>query len=86
MSDTLGVTAIVGGSGLALVVVFALWRRLEPISAFGAMTLAGLLVGTGALAVQDRVTALEWGVTLIALGVLTPMHAWLLFRRPGRRV
>jgi len=85
VSDAAGVLAIVAGSALVLVVVFALWRRLDPVPAFGLVTVGGLLVAAGALAVQDRVTVAEWVVTLVVLGVLTPVHAWLVFRMPGDR-
>jgi len=85
VSDAAGVIEIIGGTALALVTVFALWRRVPGAIALAAVTVGGLLVAAGALVVQDGVTAAEWVVTLVVLGVLTPVHARLVFGEPGER-
>jgi hypothetical protein len=80
-----GVALIVAGSLVGLIVVFVLWRRLAPAVALALLAGCGVAVGAGGLLVQDVVTAAEWTLTLVALGVLAPLHARLVFGLPGRR-
>jgi hypothetical protein len=70
---------------LALLVVFGGWRRLRPAAAFGLLAACGCLLGAGALLVQAPASGVEWTLTLVALGILTPLHARLMFGRPGPR-
>jgi hypothetical protein len=85
MSDGVGVVLIVAGAGLGIGVSFTAWPRWPAALGLTVVTIAGLLVAAGALVVQDRVGAADWAVTTLVLGVLTPMHAWILFGRPGQR-
>jgi hypothetical protein len=80
-----GIACIVAGALLSALVVVALWRDVRPPVAFGLAVMCGLLVGVGALLVQDDVSWAEWAVTLVALGALAPLHARLVFGRPGTR-
>jgi hypothetical protein len=59
------------------------WRRLPPALAFAILAGCGALAGAGALLVQDRASGAEWALTLLVLGVLTPIHARLVFGKPG---
>jgi hypothetical protein len=80
-----GVGLIAGGSVLGLVVGLVGWRRLSPVLAQTAMAVIGVAVGSGALLVQDEASAADWALTLVVLGVLTPVHARFVFGRPGER-
>jgi hypothetical protein len=79
-----GVALIVAGVGLGLVVVFALWEPLSAAAAFTALAGLGMMVGAGALLVQDDPGLADWALTLGALAVLTPLHGRLVFGTPGR--
>jgi hypothetical protein len=79
-----GTALIVAGVGLGLVVVFALWGRLSVAAAFVALAALGMMVGAGALLVQEDPGPADWVLTLGALAVLTPLHARLVFGTPGR--
>lgn len=83
MNVGVGIGLIVAGGLLAILTAFVLWRRLPMGAAFGVLAASGAIVGTGALLVQDEAGGAEWAITLFALGVLAPMHARLLFGRPG---
>jgi uncharacterized membrane protein len=85
VSHAVGVAAIVAGAALALGVVFFLWGRLAAVVAFAALTIAGVLVGVGALAVQAHVGFADRVVTVLVLAVLTPVHGRLVFGKPGER-
>ncbi len=78
-----GIALIVCGSLLGLLVAFWGWRRLPAPLAIALLAGCGALVGSGALLVQAEATGFEWALTLAALGILSPMHARLLFGRPG---
>ena len=80
-----GVAVIVAGAMLGLGVALFLWRRLRAALAFAALTIAGVLVGVGALAVQERVRLADRVVTVLVLAVLTPVHGRLVFGKPGER-
>lgn len=84
MNAGAGITLIAAGGFLALVLIVAGWRRLSEAGALGAVGAAGLLVGAGALLLQEAVSAGEWAVALAAFGVLAPVHARLVLGRPGR--
>lgn len=81
-----GTGLIVGGVSLALLVVFAMWRRPPPPLTFGLLAAAGAAVGAGALLVQDHAGRGDWLITVGVLGVLAPVHARVVFGYPGRRV
>lgn len=78
-----GIGLIVAGSLLGSLVVFGAWRRLSPAIAMVVLAGSGALVGAGALLVQEEVSGVEWALTLLVLGLLTPIHARLVFGRPG---
>lgn len=84
MNDGVWIGLIVAGGLLAILTSFLLWRRLPMAAAYGVLAASGAIVGTGALLVQDEAGGAEWAITLVALGVLAPMHARLLFGRPGQ--
>jgi hypothetical protein len=62
--------------------VFAFWRRVPFALSLVVLGVCAAAVGAGALLVQDEANAAEWALTLVALGVLTPLHARLVFGRP----
>lgn len=82
MNVGLGVGLICGASTLGLLVAFGPLRRLRSAVSTVVFGLAGVAVGAGALLVQDEASAAEWTITLVALGVLTPIHGRLVFGRP----
>lgn len=84
MSTGAGVATIVGASALGLLTVFLLWRRLPAAAAFAVMAVCGVGLAVGGLLVQDDVGTPSWVVAVVALGVLTPVHARLVFGQPGR--
>lgn len=84
MNACIGLGLIVAGSLLVLLTVIGLWRRLPGPAALVLLAAAGAIVGGGALLVQDDPGSGDWGLTLLVLGVLTPLHARLVFGRPGR--
>lgn len=83
MNAGAGVGVIVGASLLGGLVLVALWRRLPSAVAMPALAGIGAAVGAGALLVQDHASGAEWIIATVALGVLTPIHARLVFGRPG---
>ena len=84
MSTAAGVTTIVGASALGLLTVFVLWRRLPAAAASAVMAACGTGVAVGALLVQHDVGTASWVVAVVALGVVAPIHARLVFGPPGR--
>jgi hypothetical protein len=84
VSTGAGVATIAGASVLGLLTVFVLWRRLPPVAAFAVIAACGVGVAVGGLLVQDDVGKASWVVAIVALGVLAPVHARLVFGPPGR--
>lgn len=84
MSTGAGVATIVGASTLGLLTVFVLWRRVPAAAAFALTASCGVGVAVGGLLVQDDVGTASWVVAIVALGVVTPVHARLVFGPPGR--
>jgi len=84
VSTGAGVATIVGASALGLLTVLVLWRRLPAPAAFAAMAACGVGVAVGGLLVQDDVGTASWVLAVVVLGVLTPVHARLVFGPPGR--
>ncbi len=78
-----GIAMIVGGTVLACVVMFALWHRVPSSVAVCLAALAGAVVGSGGLLVQEDVGVASWVVTLVVFVVLTPMHTRLVFGPAG---
>lgn len=76
---------IVTAGGLGLVVVFGLWHRLSAPSAVLLVAVLGMLVGVGALLLQDDPGPADWLVTLGILGAFTPVHCRWVFGPPGPR-
>jgi hypothetical protein len=83
VSRALGVATIAVASACGLVIVFFLWRRLPPVAALGLMAACGMAIGAGGLLVQEDVGPASWAVALVVLGVVTPVHARLVFGEPG---
>jgi hypothetical protein len=81
----IGIALLVAGALLTVLVYFGLWTRVRPPIAFAAIIACGLVLGAGALLVQDGVSAAEWALTLAALTALGPVHGRLVFGRPGAR-
>ncbi|HET8525491.1 MAG TPA: hypothetical protein VFM81_02520 [Actinomycetota bacterium] len=84
MSTGVGVATIVGASALGLMTVFVLWRRLPAAAAYLLTASCGVGVAVGGLLVQDHVGTVSWVVAVVALGVVAPVHARLVFGPPGR--
>jgi hypothetical protein len=84
VSTGAGVATIAGASALGLLTVFVLWRRLPAAAAFVVTAACGVGVAVGGLLVQDDVGTASWVVAIVALGVLAPVHARLVFGPPGR--
>ena len=84
MSTGAGVATIVGSSALGLLTVFVLWRRLPAAAALAVIAVCGVGVAVGGLLVQDDVGMASWVIAVVALGVLAPVHARLVFGPPGR--
>jgi hypothetical protein len=82
MNTGLGIVLIAAGSLLGLLVVFAMWDRWSAAVSQGLLVGCGVLAGAGALLVQGGASTAEWAATLVALGVLTPLHARVVFGRP----
>jgi hypothetical protein len=78
-----GIALIASGSLVAVLVVFGLWRRLSTAAAMTILAVCGVVVGAGALLVQERASAFEWALTLVGLGVFAPVHARMVFGPPG---
>ena len=83
MSTGAGVATIVGASALGLT-VFVLWRRMPAAAAYALMASCGVGVAVGGLLVQDQVGTVSRVVAVVVLGVITPVHARLVFGPPGR--
>jgi hypothetical protein len=83
VSTGAGVATIVGASALGLLTVFVLWRRLPAAAAFGVIAVCGVGVAVGGLLVQDDVGTGSWVIAVVALGVIAPVHARLVFGPPG---
>ena len=77
--------AVIGtGLALGLAVVFGLWRRLPARAADLTLAALGMMVGTGALLLQQDPRPADWVVTLALLALLTPAHCRFVFGAPGR--
>ena len=83
MSTGAGVATIVGASALGLLTVFVLWHRVPPAAALAVIAACGVGLAVGGLLVQDDVGTASWVVAIVALGVLAPVHARLVFGPPG---
>jgi len=69
---------IAGGAAGVAVTAFVLRRRLPSPVVFVLVGAFSILVGVGALVVQDQVTRADWIVTVAALAVLGPAHVRFL--------
>lgn len=79
-----GIVLIAAGSGLGLVTLFGLWRRLPGPAALVLLAAAGAALGAGGLLVQEGAGPWDWALAVLVLGGLTPLHGRLVFGRPGR--
>jgi hypothetical protein len=68
---------VAGGAGV-LLTAFVLRRRLPPALVYAVLAAWSVVLGVGALVVQDHVSTADWIVTLAALAVLGPAHARFL--------
>jgi hypothetical protein len=84
VSTGAGVVTIAGASALGLLTVFVLWRRVPAGAAIALMASSGVGVAVGGLLVQDHDGTVSWVVAVVVLGVVTPVHARLVFGPPGR--
>jgi len=84
VSTGAGVVTIAGASALGLLTLFVLWRRVPAAAAYALMASCGVGVAVGGLLVQDDVGTASWVVAVVALGVVAPVHARLVFGPPGR--
>jgi hypothetical protein len=84
VSTGAGIATIAGASVLGMLTVFVLWRRLPPVAALAVIAACGVGLAVGGLLVQDDVGKASWVVAIVALGVLAPVHARLVFGPPGR--
>jgi hypothetical protein len=84
VSTGAGVATIAGSSALGLLTVLVLWRRMPAAAAYALMASCGVGVAVGGLLVQDDVGTASWVVAVVALGVVAPVHARLVFGPPGR--
>jgi hypothetical protein len=84
VSTGAGVATIVGASALGLLTVFVLWRRVPAAAASAVMAACGVGLAVGGLLVQHDVGTASWVVAVVALGVVAPIHARLVFGPPGR--
>jgi len=78
MSDGAGVAMIAAGAAGVALAAFVLRRRLPSAAVFVVIGVFSVVVGAGALIVQDHVTRADWIVTLSALAVLGPAHVRFL--------
>jgi hypothetical protein len=78
-----GAAAIAAGFGLGLVVLLVLWRRVPPVAAYGLAAALGMVLGAGALLVQEAPSAADWTATLALMAVLAPVHDRFLAGPPG---
>lgn len=78
-----GASLIAAGTAFGLLAVFVLWRRLPERTALAIMGVCGAAIGAGALLVQDRASAGDWVLAVGVLAFVTPLHARLVFGRPG---
>jgi hypothetical protein len=79
-----GVATIVVASALGLLTVFVLWRRVPAAAAYALTASCGVGVAVGGLLMQDDAGTASWVVAVVVLGVVTPVHARLVFGPPGR--
>jgi hypothetical protein len=79
-----GTALIALGILLGLLTQFGLWRRLPGPAALLLLAGAGVILGAGALLVQEAAGAGDWALTVLVLGGLMPLHGWLVFGPPGR--
>ena len=77
------IALILAGTGLGLVVVFVLWRRLSSGSVMVLLGAFAMLVGAGALLLQAHPAPTDWLVTLAVLAVGAPLHFRWLLGPPG---
>ena len=75
---------IAGASLVGVLVVFGLWHRLPATAAYVLLTSCGACLGLGGLLVQEDVGTASWWVAPVTLGLLAPLHARLVFGKPGR--
>jgi hypothetical protein len=84
VSTGAGVATIVGSSALGLLTVFVLWHRVSAALAYALTAVWGIGVAVGGLLVQDDVGVASWVLAVAVLGAVGPVHARLVFGRPGR--
>ena len=79
-----GVVLAVGGLIVAAS-MFPLRGRLSEPPRLAVLVVGGVVVGLGAIGLQDHPTAVEWILTPLVLGALGVLHDRLLFAGEGPR-
>lgn len=75
--------ALIVAGGLGLGVVLTLWRRIRPRVAALLLGLLGVVLGTGALLLQDDPGPADWAVVLSVLAISMPVHFRFAFGSSG---
>lgn len=79
-----GILLIVGASGVGAFLVFGpAWRSMPAGPAIASVAACGAAIAAGGLLLQEDVGPASWVVALVALGILAPVHARLVFGPPG---
>ena len=73
---------VVGGLGVCG--TLAAWRRIPPRAAGFLLALLGMMLGAGALLLQDDPGPADWAIVLAMLAGFTPVHFRFAFGPPGR--
>jgi len=84
MSDvSTGIGLIAAGAALVLLAAFVLRTRISRAYTMAVLAGAGVVLGTGALLVQPgQANLLNWGVTVLVMAVMAPVHVHLVFGPP----
>jgi hypothetical protein len=56
---------------------------VPPVVAYGLAAALGMVLGAGALLVQDAPSTADWAATLALMAVLAPLHDRFLAGPPG---
>ena len=78
--------SIAAGGVVVLGATFAFRHRMPDVVRLGVLVIGSLVVGLGAVGVQERASAAEWILAPAVLGALAVLHDRLLFagEGPGR--
>ena len=85
MRDGAAIALIVVGAVAVVVTSFWLRKVLPGPAVFVLLSAFSVVLTAGALAVQERTTAADWTVALVAMAFLGPLHVRVLLGPFGRR-